>query len=135
MSKVYALKEWAAICAALDKGLQTITLRKGGIEEEEGQFIPRYREFLLYPTLEHQKSTAIKPQQLNLFKSFEPIPEKQRQIVYHLWATCERVLPVISKDIAQALTAFTVWTPEAILHRFDLYPDKPLLLLLLRVHS
>jgi len=133
MSELYALKEWAVICAAIDQGLQTITLRKGGIEEEEGQFVPRHLEFLLYPTFEHQNSADIQPQQLALFNNSKPGAHPGR-VVFNLWATCERVVEVASRETAKALAVFTLWTPEALVKRFNLYPAKPLLLLLLRAY-
>ena len=32
-SNRFAFKEWAAVCAALDSGRQTLILRKGGLHE------------------------------------------------------------------------------------------------------
>lgn len=133
MPELYALKEWAVICAALDRGLQIITLRKGGIEEEEGQFALRYPQFLLYPTFEHQNSADIQSQQLTLLENSKQ-GANSLQIIFNLWAKCERVVPVTSKEMAKALAGFTIWTSEALAKRFELYPTKPLLLLFLRAY-
>jgi hypothetical protein len=133
-TSLHALKEWAVICAALDRGLQTITLRKGGIEEEEGRFVARYSDFLLYPTLEHQKNQAIKAEQLSLFETAQVSTSPERRLVFHLWVHCHRVLAIRSEKTAEKLAAFTVWTAETLVKRFHLYPDKPLLLLILRAY-
>ncbi len=45
-----AFKEWAAVCAALSAGRQTVILRKGGIAEGPGGFQPEHGEFWLLPT-------------------------------------------------------------------------------------
>ena len=49
-----ALKEWAAVCRALEEGRQSVLLRKGGIIEETRDFALVERRFLLFPTYEHQ---------------------------------------------------------------------------------
>jgi hypothetical protein len=76
---------------------------------------------------------TIQPQQLNFFKNSKPGAPPGR-IVFNLWATCERVIQIASQETAKALATFTLWTPEALVKRFNLYPAKPLLLLLLRAY-
>ena len=56
-----ALKEWAAVCHALETGRQIMLLRKGGIHEAAGEFELDHQEFLLFPTYVHQKLEMIKP--------------------------------------------------------------------------
>ncbi len=63
-----AFKEWAQIVDALGKGKQSIVIRKGGISEEEGDFIVKGKKFLLFPTLFHQAEEKIKPQWLPFLK-------------------------------------------------------------------
>src|SRR5579883_3547847 len=53
-----ALKEWAVVQRALLEGHQMVLLRKGGLIEESGDFDLRAREFLLYPTYEHETERA-----------------------------------------------------------------------------
>src|ERR687889_2309993 len=55
-----ALKEWAIVCKALEKGKQMLLLRKGGIMEYRKGFEVKHNEFLLYPTFEHQSVESIK---------------------------------------------------------------------------
>ena len=56
-----ALKEWAVTCQALARGEQVLLLRKGGIHEDSKDFRVIHREFLLYPTYEHQKRELLQP--------------------------------------------------------------------------
>ena len=50
-----AFKEWAIICEALDRGLQSLILRKGGVAEGKTGFAFRHNEFLLFPTWFHEQ--------------------------------------------------------------------------------
>src|SRR5713226_5681264 len=70
-----ALKEWAGIVEALRTGRQILLLRKGGIIEaaREG-FVLKHREFLLFPTFEHQHRAAIRPEFHQLVT--EPDPDR-----------------------------------------------------------
>ena len=57
-----ALKEWAITCEAIGRGEQILLLRKGGIHEDSKDFRVIHREFLLYPTYEHQKADLLRPE-------------------------------------------------------------------------
>ncbi len=65
----HALKEWAAVVLALEQGVHTVLLRKGGISEDTGNFNLDHSRFLLYPTFEHQKPQFLKPGHAHLYQS------------------------------------------------------------------
>jgi hypothetical protein len=73
-----ALKEWAAVCAALASGRQTILLRKGGIAEGPAGFQPEHGAFWLLPTHFHQRSEALSPQDRALFDQVAAGPADDR---------------------------------------------------------
>lgn len=52
----FAFKEWAAVCAALAAGRQSLILRKGGLHEGVAGFRVEHREFWLFPTQFHQSA-------------------------------------------------------------------------------
>ncbi len=56
-----ALKEWAAVCAALAEGRQSLIVRKGGIAEGPGGFRIEHVEFWLFPTQFHQSLEQLTP--------------------------------------------------------------------------
>lgn len=66
-----ALKEWSAVTVALNRGIQIFLLRKGGIVEARRGFELRYREFLLFPTFEHQHAQYLKPEYRSLVREGE----------------------------------------------------------------
>src|SRR2546421_10653583 len=67
----HAFKEWAVICQALALGRQGLVLRKGGIEENSGEFRLEHTRFWLYPTFVHQQRDGIVPEALPLLEEAE----------------------------------------------------------------
>src|ERR1041384_7336334 len=55
-----ALKEWAVTVRALAEGEQLLTLRKGGIREENKHFELEHERFFLYPTFDHQRTDLVR---------------------------------------------------------------------------
>ena len=55
-----AFKEWAVTVRALSEGEQLVTLRKGGIREEDKHFELEHEQFFLYPTFDHQRNDLVR---------------------------------------------------------------------------
>src|SRR3954468_1897539 len=55
-----AFKEWAVTVRALAEGEQLLTLRKGGIREENKHFEIEHDQFFLYPTFDHQRNDLVR---------------------------------------------------------------------------
>ena len=55
-----AFKEWAVTVRALAEGEQLLTLRKGGIREENKHFELEHERFFLYPTFDHQRNNLVR---------------------------------------------------------------------------
>src|SRR5256885_1938807 len=55
-----AFKEWAVTVRALAEGEQLLTLRKGGIREENRHFEIEQDRFFLYPTFDHQAGNLVR---------------------------------------------------------------------------
>ena len=55
-----AFKEWAVTVRALAEGEQLVTLRKGGIREDNKHFELDHDRFFLYPTFEHQRNDVVR---------------------------------------------------------------------------
>jgi hypothetical protein len=55
-----AFKEWSGVCDALAGGRQSIILRKGGIAEHSGRFVPEHRVFWLFPTHVHESQQGLR---------------------------------------------------------------------------
>jgi len=52
---VPAFKEWAIVCASIERGETSLIFRKGGIAEGLNGFQFKYRQFFLFPTYFHEQ--------------------------------------------------------------------------------
>jgi len=62
-----AFKEWAAVVLALERGLQDVVVRRGGVAEERDAFEACHDAFLLWPTYHHQQREGLHPRYRHLF--------------------------------------------------------------------
>ena len=89
-----ALKEWAVTIEALASGQQILLMRKGGIHEESKDFRIIHREFLLYPTYEHQKADLLKPDHRNKLDEMLKSDIDVDKITFSKWARVEEVIEI-----------------------------------------
>ena len=130
-----ALKEWAVTVDALARGQQILLLRKGGIHETGKDFRVIHREFLLYPTYEHQRADLLKPaQQPALAPLLESRPPADA-ITFTHWARAEEILEVEAQERVADLSPHHIWTDAYAQSRLHWKPMLPLSILLLRVYQ
>lgn len=126
----HALKEWAIAVEALGKGETIVLLRKGGIREREFQV--QYPQVWLYPTYEHQKPELLKPEYAMVTTvESDWHPDK---VTIKSCATITDVLTIGSPEQVAALQPYHVWNERMVDERLKWKPQKPLLVLLLRVY-
>jgi len=130
-----ALKEWAVVLKALEEGKQTILLRKGGIQEEGGEFKPEHPEFFLYPTFEHESAADIKPDWRPRLAAIEKENKDPKRIHFRLYAIAERVEKVTDWEACKRLIPFTVMSDEAIEKRFNYGDWQGVYVFIVRVFS
>ena len=129
-----ALKEWAITCEAIGRGEQILLLRKGGIHEDGKDFRVIHREFLLYPTYEHQKADLLRPEHQ---PSLEALLEQARdnmQITFTHFARAEEVLEVEDQGKVDDLAPHYIWTAGYAQSRLRWKPMLPLSVMLLRAY-
>lgn len=120
-----ALKEWAVLLEAVASGKQSFLLRKGGILESSQGFQLESREFLFFPTWEHQQRDWVRPEFHALFDRCAPSRDGQVEIRY--LGRTSRIHPAPSDP--SALTGAVdshIWTPEFLEMRYAYRPDLPL---------
>lgn len=118
-----ALKEWASVVTALGTGRQIILLRKGGIVEARRGFELLHRDFLLFPTFEHQHAGWLKPEFHDLAEPSGP----GTGIKY-----LARVTDIFPSP--DAIAADHIWNDQFLTMRREYRPDLPLYLILVRVY-
>jgi hypothetical protein len=109
-----ALKEWAAVCAALLEGRQSVLLRKGGIAEGPSGFRLDHDEFWLY----HQSSDQLAPDAG--MRSGEPAlsPPSPGRILLPGYAVVRAVAFVSDERTLSALTGLHVLSGDVVSQRF-----------------
>jgi hypothetical protein len=130
----YAFKEWAVICEALMQGRQAIILRKGGIDENGGEFGVEQTRFWLYPTYAHQQRTGITPETGPLLDA--ALAQQPPAGTLHLRAWAELTGIYRLRDVLPALmlSHLHCWSDETVRTRFA-YKTPGLHLLVVRVYQ
>ncbi len=129
-----ALKEWAVTVDALARGQQILLLRKGGIHETGKDFRVMHREFLLYPTYEHQRAELLKPAEQPALSQLLDSRPPADTITFRHWARAEEILEVEAQERVADLSPHHIWTDEYAQSRLRWKPMLPLSILLLRVY-
>jgi hypothetical protein len=127
-----ALKEWAAVCAALAAGRQAVLLRKGGIAEPGGAFRVEHERFWLWPTYVHQQEAGVVAEARPLLEEAVSNRAEGRVELAHF---AEVVKVDYSEDLDKVLSlaGLHLWSEEAVRLRFA-YRKPGLFVLVLRVH-
>ena len=127
-----AFKEWAVICRGLAEGKQALILRKGGIAEQGGVFMPEHSRFWLYPTYVHQQRDGIKPEALPLWREaeIERPPEGVLRLTH--FAEVSGAFFVQRLVDALALEPLHLWSAETVMKRFA-YREPGIYVLAVRI--
>jgi len=126
-------KEWAVVVDAMLEGRQALTLRKGGIVEENGRFVPDEPAFWLFPTYEHQSADVLVEAERGRYGRVLAAPRPPGAVEVRGFAACTETFVVGDESAARRLAAETIWTGEAVLDRFRMMPGRPLYAMVLRV--
>ena len=113
-------KEWALVCDALGRGVQSIIIRKGGIAEGPAGFRFRHPEFFLFPTLFHEQVVKLKlPPGTAL-----PVQRGDGQHEVALRVRVEWTQDVADLVTMQCLAPFHIWQDSEIEKRFRYEEEK-----------
>ena len=147
-----AFKEWSVTVRALAEGEQLVTLRKGGIREDNKHFKLEHEQFFLYPTFDHQRADLVREShQPELRRALEegvwadgeppawaatmdgglPQPDRVR---IRAWAEVAGCWTISDRRAVEALRPFYVWTPDYAEKRLEWKRRHPLHVVLLRTY-
>ena len=123
-----ALKEWAVTVRALAEGEQLLTLRKGGIREENKHFELEHERFFLYPTFDHQRNNLVREShhpelrralEEGVWPDEEPPPKALLQdggipqpdrVRLRAWAEVVDHVTINDRRSLDALSPYYIWT-------------------------
>ncbi len=131
MTSSIALKEWAAVVEALSSGRQLLLLRKGGVRDPKGVFELQHREFLLYPTWEHQESGLLREKYRKLI---QPPPSDSSVIEFRIYAGAAFTKEIRDPKLLERLEDAHIWTPEFVRKRMSYRPQAPTILAVVRAY-
>ena len=147
-----AFKEWAVTVRALSEGEQLLTLRKGGIREENKHFSVEHDRFFLYPTFDHQRSDLVREShrpelrralEEGVWPDGEPPAhaltqdggiQQPERVRIRAWAEVAGHWTVDDARAVDALAPFTVWTTDYAEKRLQWKRRHPLHVVLLRTY-
>lgn len=129
-----ALKEWAVVIRALERGDTALVLRKGGVVEEGGRFRLQERGFLLLPNYTHQNPTQLKLGYHPLLAETVADGHDPGEVVFTSFAEVADAFVIADEGSVARLDAEHVWTPDYVLERLAYKPEQPLRAVVLRVY-
>jgi hypothetical protein len=114
-----AFKEWAAVCAALASGRQSLLLRKGGIDEGREGFRIQHREFWLLPTQFHQDVTQLAPEGESFWEHVQFHQPPTGKFRIDLFAVVEKVFEVSNLAALTNLAGQHILSDATVEQRFN----------------
>ena len=129
-----ALKEWSIVVEALGSGEQLLLVRKGGIRDPKGAFQLKHREFLMYPTFEHQHEEAIRPEFRERFRRAAALAEPVQQVPLQVYAGVALCAEIRDPEKLQGLERYHIWQPEFFVDRMRYRPQEPTLVVVVRAY-
>jgi hypothetical protein len=147
-----AFKEWAVTVRALAEGEQLLTLRKGGIREENRHFELTHDRFFLYPTFDHQRNNLVRQShhpelrralEEGVWADGEPPPraliqdggiQQPERVRIRAWAEVHDHYEINDPRIVDGLSPFHIWTSDYAAKRLRWKPRHPLHVVVLRVY-
>lgn len=114
-----ALKEWASVVLALERGLQDVILRRGGIAEPNDTFRPEHDQFLLFPTYFHQQAAGLAIERRRLYD--EALSQEPRAGTLRITSgvRVRRAWPVRDLSELRALDGRHVYNEETLVARLQ----------------
>src|SRR5256885_8264657 len=147
-----AFKEWAVTVRALAEGEQLVTLRKGGIREENRHFEIEHDRFFLYPTFDHQQAGLVREShrpelgralEEGVWTDGEPPPsaldrdggvQQPERVRIRAWAEVAASYLITDPRCVDALSPYYVWTTDYAEKRLAWKRRYPLHVILLRTY-
>src|SRR5271156_6254271 len=102
---VPAFKEWAIVCASIERGETSVIFRKGGIAEGRKGFQFKHRRFFLFPTYFHEQieRTRLSPER--------DVPSRNEGVAISVFVEIESSTLLRDLNSVQALEPLHVLQP------------------------
>jgi hypothetical protein len=128
-----AFKEWAVVVEALGRGEQILILRKGGIQEQRGQFHVDHREFWLFPTQYHETEHSIIPSKRPALREIAARASSDF-VEIEFYAVTGHIAPITDASLLGRLQGRHIWSERVLQERFEYGREQALQAMLVRVY-
>tara|TARA_R110002096_G_scaffold206192_5_gene392330 strand:+ start:5263 stop:5835 length:573 start_codon:yes stop_codon:yes gene_type:complete len=129
----FGFKEWKLVCDAMERGEQSLILRKGGISEGKHGFQWLHREFFLFPTYFHEQEVQL---QLDEADKTAEMPTKERETIeIRQYAKIEFTAEITDLELAKGFQDLHIWKPSVIEDRFGWGENNGISLAVVRVYQ
>lgn len=130
-----ALKEWASVILAAGRGQQQVLIRKGGLIEPGSGFEFVAKEFLLYPTHEHQTVNYVRQEFTPLFEEAMAKKAPEGQLAFEFCATVVWSAQSRDPELIDRLEPFHMYNSAFQTQRLKWQPEQPLVVGVLRTYT
>ncbi len=120
------------MCRALEVGRQSVLLRKGGIVEETRDFALVERDFLLFPTYEHQDENSVQQPYCAWFRETLEAQPPSGIVRITSWAEVTDLFLTHDLDRLLRLAPLYAWSEDYIRMRMAYKPRKPMNVVVVR---
>ncbi|MBI4353836.1 MAG: DUF1802 family protein [Candidatus Omnitrophica bacterium] len=127
-----ALKEWATVLLAIERGEQLVLIRKGGLIEPGSGFEWIAKQFVFYPTFEHQAVKFLREPYQGSFEEATARRAPEGHVRVDLYG--EMVDSVASTDptLIKRLESFHIYNEAFLEQRLKWQPQQPLVIGIVR---
>ncbi len=129
-----ALKEWATVLTAMERGEQLVLIRKGGLIEPGTGFELVSPSFVFYPTFEHQAVNYLRPQYRHYFEDAATRRAPDGAVRLDLVGVAVSSVQSHDPAVIERLSAFHVYNDAFLSQRLKWQPDEPLMVVLVRAY-
>ncbi len=127
-----ALKEWASVLAAMERGEQLILIRKGGLIEPGSGFKLASSSFVFYPTFEHQTVHYLRPASQRSFEEVLRNRPDQGHVRITLFGIAASSSQCHDPAMVERLSPFHIYNEAFLQQRLKWQPDQPLVIVVVR---
>ena len=127
-----ALKEWASVLQAMERGEQLVLIRKGGLIEPGSGFEVLAEELVFYPTFEHQTVNYVRPPFAGYFDERAARRPEPGRVRFDLFGRIVHSVRTMDASVIPKLAAFHIYNDAFVTQRLKWQPDQPLMIAVVR---
>ena len=127
-----ALKEWASVLRAMERGEQVVLIRKGGLLDSSSGFELLTSSFLFYPTFEHQTAAFLRSPFGDYFEDAARQRPHGQTVRFTLFGRAVHTACCQDPGLMRQLEPFHIYNEAFLEQRLRWQPTQPLVVVIVR---